>query len=131
MIDRLSRQQYRAELAMIEHGKKREKKRGNKFGAKRTTVDGITFDSKAEAAFYETLKLRQRAGEVENVEMQCPYALTINGALIATYRADFVFWDVLQGRRRVIDVKGVETPVFKIKRKLMLACHGLEIEVVK
>lgn len=107
------------------------KSKRNKFGAARTLVDGICFDSKAEASYYAALKIRERAGEVCDVELQRPYCLTVNGVLIATYRADFVFWDVALRRRRVIDVKGVKTPTFRLKQKLMRACHGIEIEVVK
>ena len=119
----LSREEGQALLA----GKQ---KRGNKYGAKRVLVDGIAFDSKAEAAYYAALKIRERAGEVTDVELQRPYELTVGGHLIATYRADFVFWDHLMKRRRVIDVKGVVTPVFRMKKRLMKACHGVEIEVV-
>ncbi len=120
MNERLSAAQYQAAIA-----------KPNKYKAQRTLLDGICFDSKAEAAYYASLKLRQKAGEVEDVEMQRSYALTINGVLVCTYRADFVFWDVAMKRRRVIDVKGMVTPVFRIKQKLMKACHGLEVEVVK
>lgn len=107
------------------------KAKRSKYGAKRTLLDGICFDSKAEASYYAALKIRERAGEVCDIEMQRPYCLTVNGILVATYRADFVFWDVALRRRRVIDVKGVNTPVFRLKQKLMSACHGVEIEVVK
>ncbi len=123
MTEHMSAKQYQAAIA--------EPKRGNKYKAQRTLLDGVCFDSKAEAAYYACLKLRQKAGEVEDVEMQRSYALTINGVLVCSYRADFVFWDVAMKRRRVIDVKGVVTPVFRIKQKLMTACHGLEVEVVK
>lgn len=107
------------------------KPKRSKYGAKRTLLDGICFDSEAEASYYAALKIRERAGEVCDIEMQRPYCLTVNGILVATYRADFVFWDVALRRRRVIDVKGVETPVFRLKQKLMRACHGVDIEVVK
>jgi hypothetical protein len=107
-----------------------KKKPSNKYNAKRVLLDGICFDSKAEANYYAALKLRERAGEVCDVEMQRPYCLLVNGILIATYKADFVFWDIKLRRRRVIDVKGMKTPVFRLKQKLMRACHGIEIEVV-
>jgi len=123
MSEVMTREEYQAAFA--------KPKRGNKFGAKRTLVDGICFDSKAEASYYAALKLRERAGEVTDVELQRPYALTVNGVLVATYRADFVFWDISLRRRRVIDVKGIMTPVFRLKQKLMRACHKIEIEVVK
>lgn len=106
-------------------------KRGNKYGAKRTLLDGICFDSKAEASFYAALKQREKAGEVTDIERQREYDLMVNGVLVARYRADFVFFDRRVRARRVIDVKGVATRDFTMKRKLMKACHGIEVEVVK
>lgn len=102
-----------------------------KYGNRKTVVDGITFDSKAEARFYDGLKLREKAGEVANVELQKPFALTVSAQLIGTYKADFAFDDLVERRYRVIDVKGVETYAFKLKKKLMRACHGIEVECVK
>lgn len=118
----LTRQQYQAQIA---------KPKKTKFKNIRTEIDGIRFDSKKEGEYYAALKIREKAGEVSNVEMQRSYALTVDGFLICTYRADFVFWDAIEHRQRVIDVKGVATPVFIIKQKLMRACHGITIEVVK
>jgi hypothetical protein len=106
------------------------KPKRSKYGAKRTLLDGITFDSKAEAAYYSALKLREKAGEVYEVQMQPPYALTVNGLLVCVYKPDFVFYDAVLKRTRIIDVKGVRTKEFIIKQKLMRACHGIEIEVV-
>jgi hypothetical protein len=105
--------------------------RGNKYGAQRTTLDGHVFASKAEANYYAMLKVREKAGEVFEVQMQRPYALTINGYLICTYRADFAFYDAVEKRNRVIDVKGVKTKEFIIKSKMMKAIHGIDVEVVK
>lgn len=104
----------------------------NKYGAKKTVLDGIRFDSKAEANFYATLKLREKAGEVSGVELQRPFALIgPDGEVITTYRSDFAFWDHIEDRFRVVDVKGVETDVFKLKRKMMRSMLGIEVEVVK
>lgn len=106
-------------------------KRGNKYNAKRVLLDGICFDSKAEANYYAALKLREKAGEVTDIELQRWYDLIVNGVLVARYRADFVFFDRLCCARRIVDTKGVVTRDFRVKQKLMKACHGLEIEVVK
>ncbi|QNQ62498.1 DUF1064 domain-containing protein [Brucella sp. 6810] len=104
----------------------------NKYGAKKTTLDGIAFDSKAEARFYEDLKRREEAGEVGGVELQRPFViLGPKGEKITTYKADFAFWDFKEDRFRVIDVKGVETPVFRLKRKLVKAFLGVDVEVMK
>jgi hypothetical protein len=51
------------------------------------------------------------------------------GQVVCTYRADFVFWDVKEGRRRVIDVKGMVTPLFKLKKRVVEAFLGITIEL--
>lgn len=103
-----------------------------KYRNQPVVIDGIRFASKREGAYYGALKDREKRGEVTGVELQTPFKLLgPKGELIATYKADFVFWDAQQARRRVIDVKGVETPEFKLKKKMMRALLGIEVEVVK
>jgi hypothetical protein len=123
MTERMSAAEFRAQPS--------EKPKRNKYNAKRTLVDGICFDSKAEASYYAALKLRERAGEVTEIEMQRRYTLAPYGIHVAFYDADFVFFDRVACRRRIVDVKGFSTRDFKIKAKLMKACHGIEIEVVR
>lgn len=108
-----------------------KKKPSNKYNAKRVLLDGICSDSKTEANYYAALKLRERANEVTDIELQRWYDLIVNGVLVARYRADFVFFDRICCARRIVDTKGVVTRDFRMKQKLMKACHGLEIEVVK
>ncbi|MQX89155.1 DUF1064 domain-containing protein [Sinorhizobium meliloti] len=102
----------------------------SKYRNKKTTVDGIKFDSKREAQIYSSLKQLERAGQVYEVELQKPYALTVNGQLVCTYKADFAFYDAIQKRNRVVDIKGVATRDFNIKRKLMRAIYGIDVEVI-
>ena len=47
----------------------------NKYGARKTVIDGITFDSKREAIRYQELKLLERAGEIKDLELQPKYIL--------------------------------------------------------
>lgn len=110
----------------------RQTAKTNKYGAKKTVLDGIRFDSKAEATYYAKLKQREKAGEVGGVELQRPFViLGPKGELITTYKADFAFWDFKEDRFRVIDVKGVETQVFRLKRKLVKAYLGIDVELAK
>lgn len=102
-------------------------KRPSKFGAVKTTVDGIEFDSKAEAKRYSELKLLERAGKIKNLERQPRYDLEVNGVKIGFYKADFRYWDQASSQQIVEDVKGMRTPVFAIKAKLMKALHRVEI----
>ena len=103
----------------------------SKYRNQPITLDGIRFQSKAEARYYSQLKLREKAGEVYGVELQKPFVITINGILICTYRCDFSFYDHKEDRVRVIDVKGFSTPVFKLKAKMVKAQYGVTIEVIK
>lgn len=97
--------------------------KANKFGAVKTKVDGITFDSKLEARFYEFVKQLKKEGKIKDFEMQSRFeifpAYVFNDKKIRKieYVADFIVRHH-DGEFEVIDVKGVETDVFKIKRKL-------------
>lgn len=115
----------------------------NKYRAKATIVDGIRFASKGEADRWCLLKLRERAGEIKGLERQVTYRLygvRVNcehddsATEVAKFIADFRYWekDGPSNLREVVeDFKGVETPVFKIKRRLMKACHGIEVSIVR
>lgn len=108
----------------------------SKYKAKKTVVDGITFDSKKEAARYSELKLLERAGEVHELRRQVKFVLIPpqkeNGKLIereCSYIADFVYEDK-DGRLVVEDTKGVKTKDYIIKRKLMCYVHGIRVREV-
>ncbi|PAE17271.1 hypothetical protein CHH91_04495 [Virgibacillus sp. 7505] len=95
----------------------------SKYGAKKVTLDGHTFDSKAEAHFYQYTKLRLKAGDIQAYELQPRYllqeAFKHQGKSIQKmeYVADFLITHN-DGSQEVVDVKGVETEAFKIKKKL-------------
>jgi len=97
----------------------------SKYRNKRTEVDGIMFDSKKEAKRYSVLKILEKEGVIKDLRLQVPYKLEVNGVLICTYRADFVY--ILDPQIIVEDCKGLRTPIYKLKRKLMRAIHNIEI----
>ena len=97
----------------------------SKYGAKKTVVDGIKFDSMAEAARYGALKIIQAAGLISELRLQVPYVITVNGKKICRYIADFVY--IENGKEVVEDVKGMKTPVYNLKKKLMEAVHRVVI----
>jgi hypothetical protein len=124
-------------------------KRANKFSARKTLVDGIEFDSDAESRRYLELVLLERAGEISNLELQPVFilqpsfkvkttVLTPEGRTrtktrtirAITYRADFRYTDST-GQVVVEDVKGVETEAFRLKAKMTLYVHGVEVIKVK
>lgn len=107
---------------------------GQKYGNVKVEDGGITFDSKAEHKHWLYLKLRQRAGEITDLRLQVPYELIPAQARPSggkerptTYIADFVYVEVKTGRTVVADVKGASTPEYRLKRKLLLWRHGIEI----
>jgi len=103
----------------------RYKRRRSKYNAKKTVVDGITFDSKAEARRYGELKLLERAGLISKLKLQPKYVLIPaytngNGRKIRAmhYIADFEYYDHERKRIVIEDVKGHKTREYKLKKKL-------------
>ena len=99
----------------------------SKYNAKRTTIDGITFASRKEADCYVEIKLLQHAGEIKDFSLQPEFELQAaftdsNGVKhrAIKYRADFML-TYSDGREVVVDVKGVRTAVYALKKKLFLA----------
>ena len=108
--------------------------KNNKFRAQKTTFMGIKFDSKWESERYAELNLLLRAGEIENLETQVRFDLIVNDSKICTYVADFTYYEKNKEGEKVFiveDAKGLETAVFKLKKKLMLAIKGIDIRVTK
>lgn len=101
----------------------------SKYNARKVTLDGYTFDSKKEAERYVYLKLLESAGEIFNLELQPRFelqeAFKHNGKTIRKieYVADFRYTDK-NGATVVEDVKGMQTDVYKLKRKLFLKRYG-------
>lgn len=100
--------------------------RHSKYGNNRCMVDGIRFSSQLEAQYYQRLKLLQRVGEVTEIKLQVPYILQpayvmSDGTKVRAikYLADFVV-SFSDGRKQVIDTKGMRTPIYKLKKKILL-----------
>lgn len=109
----------------------------NKYGAKKTVVNGITFDSQREADRYYELMLMLRAGEIRELKFQPEFTLqegfrTSSGEKIRAvkYIADFSYKMTIDGEERTIveDVKGVRTKDYALKKKLM---EGKGIKVIE
>ena len=99
----------------------------SKYRNRKTVVDGITFDSQKEANRYGELKLLQAAGEIAELELQPHYPLVVNEVLICSYRGDFRYRVVDSGALVIEDSKGMKTPAYRLKAKLMKALFGITI----
>lgn len=121
---------------------------GNKYGNHKVTIDGETFDSKHEATRYLELKMLEKAGKIYDLQRQVKFVLVpaqyepdtvgprggkIKGKLIEkelSYYADFMYFDEETKETVVEDAKGVRTPEYVIKRKLLLWLKGYRIREV-
>lgn len=106
-----------------------------KYKSKKTTVDGVTFDSKKEAKRYQELRILEKTGEITDLQRQVKYELIpaqrIDGRVVerkVEYVADFVYQQ--DGKTIVEDTKGFRTKDYIIKRKLMLWVHGIRIREI-
>lgn len=115
-----------------------------KYKNQKIEVNGMTFDSRKEFHRWRELSLLERAGKITDLQRQVKYVLiptqyeppTVNkngtvkrGKMIereCSYIADFVYTE--KGKTVVEDTKGFRTADYKIKRKLMLAVHGIRIK---
>ena len=106
-------------------------KKRNKYGAIKTMVDGVTFDSKAEAARYGVLKSLQKGNLISGLELQPRYDFALHGVKMGFYKADFRYLDNRTGEIICEDVKGMKTPVYRLKKKMMKAFHGIDITEIQ
>jgi len=99
------------------------KRKRNKYRAVKCVMNGITFDSKAEAARY--VELFSDESVLPGGVLQRPYKFKCG----VIYKLDFAY--IKHGKIVYEDVKGIETPAFRIKRKLMKQEYGIDVQVVK
>lgn len=98
----------------------------SKYGAKKTEIDGIKFDSKLEANRYMQLKFLEEVGKIKELRLQQEFELQPKfkdkeGKTIRAinYIADFTYYND-KGEFIVEDTKGFETKEFKLKQKMLL-----------
>lgn len=104
----------------------------NKYRNKPTVVDGIRFASIRESVYYGDLRLLERAGKISDLTLQPSFAIVWpgTGAKICRVVGDFMFLE--NGRDVVVDVKGKDNAMSKLKRKLVKAAYpDIEWRVVK
>ena len=104
--------------------------RKSKYGNLKTEYNGYVYMSKKEANYAQELDYRKKEKNIEkrvlNYEKQVPFQIILNGKKICKYIADFkVFYAC--GRVEIIDVKGVRSNVYILKKKLVEAQYGIEI----
>jgi hypothetical protein len=109
----------------------------------KTCVGAIVFDSKREAERYQELRLLVAAGKVKQLELQPKFLLACGGKPVkirskgypngrrSTYKADFRYWDEDRSKLVVEDVKGYDTTASRLRRAVVEAEYGIQIEIVR
>lgn len=107
------------------------KQKPGKYRNRRVVIDGLIFDSQAEADRWMELQALERSGDISGLRRQVTYELapsvTVQGRKRPPIRyiADFVY--ERHGQTLTEDKKGYKTEVYRLKRHLMMAIHGIEI----
>lgn len=110
-----------------------------KYGNKKTLCDGVLFDSGHEADRYLTLKTMLELGEIRDLELQPQFGIFASelssgkGIEVASFKADFRYFDVRANRVRVEDAKSDITKgetAYRLRKKLVEACHSIVVEEV-
>lgn len=117
-----------SEVWTVEQYKKyvaKKSKRRSKYNNRIMTVDGIKFHSVKESQRYSLNKLRIKAGDLIKFEMQVPFQLP--GKI--KYFLDFREY-LQSGEIHYVDVKGVRTAVYRIKKKQVEEIYGIRITEV-
>lgn len=102
----------------------------SKYGNKITYVGSTRFDSKREAERFKDLDILYKANVISHLKLQPSFKIEVKGQKICTYKADFSYLDE-KGREIIEDVKGVKTPVYRIKKKLVEAIFDVKITEVE
>lgn len=102
----------------------------SKYRNVQTEYNGIKYMSKKEAEYAAQLDWQRKAKNpkerVTHVEVQVPFQITLNNIKICKYLADFRV-QYADGHEEIIDVKGVRTDVYRLKKKLVEAQYGIKI----
>lgn len=114
----------------------RKLQRTNKYKNQKTVAYGHSFDSKAEAAYYPIAKAyANEYGQqlVLQYKLELMPKMKLNDWTIRKthYIADYAFLDAKGNIIRLVDVKGLETPDFRLKAKLVAKEYGIVIELAK
>lgn len=137
LLDVQARTSGRPTLSHMRDNPAERTKRNQKYGNSKVVDAGRTFDSKAEHKRWQYLAMLEKAGEIRKLRCQVPFELipaqvAPDGKKVrpTVYVADLVYLDK-NGELVVEDPKGMATPEWRIKRKLMLQVHGIWVKEIR
>lgn len=102
----------------------------NKYNAQKTEYNGVIYDSKAEARRAQELDILLASGYISDLKRQEKLDFFVNNKKMFTYIPDFTYFDNTKQIHVYEDVKGVQTPVFRIKKKCIEAYYNIKIDII-
>ena len=111
--------------------KKNKKNRFNVSPVEERTLGGIVFASKKEMKRYAELRLLERAGEVQDLELQPEFRVSINDQHYCTYTADFAYTE--NGQRVIEELKSTGTAKdasYRLRKKAAELFYGIKVKVI-
>lgn len=106
-------------------------KKPNKYRAEKVIYDGIKFDSKIEGRYYLAYRDDVKRGKIRELVPHPFFVIVMNGIKICKVILDFMYVDNKTNKIHYIDIKGLDTAISRLKRKLVEAQYGIKVEVIK
>ncbi|WP_106008497.1 DUF1064 domain-containing protein [Clostridium luticellarii] len=127
-------EEYEAYLKKRGQKVEKSKAKRSKYNSKKTWEYGICWDSLKELNYYRDLKMLQSKGLILGFARQCQFILsegTDRNNRCISYLADFIIF-YPDKTFKIVDVKGMETEIFKQKCKLFKNKYPkLKLEIEK
>jgi len=107
-----------------------------KYNNRPCQVGNDKYRSHRERDRHQALLLLQKAGRIAGLVREVPFQLALGVKIEGEsrrrppvrYVADFVYSDVKAGRVVVEDAKGMQTPLYRLKKHLMATVHGIHVQ---
>ena len=131
-FQQMSAAEYRQAVGLDAPRRAPEPQRKNKYGAQKTELDGLMFDSKKESVQWAKFCRMEAAGLISNLKRQTALEFHVKGKKMFTYKPDMEY-DTPDGAHHYVDVKSeitAKNPVFRLKRKIIEAEYGITIEII-
>lgn len=128
----MSAAEYRQAMGLGTPRQAPEPAKKNKYGAQKTELDGLVFDSKKESVQWAKFCRMEAAGLISNLKRQTALEFYVKGKKMFTYKPDMEY-DTPDGVHHYVDVKSeitAKNPVFRLKRKIIEAEYGIAIEII-
>ncbi len=101
--------------------------RRSKYGSRRVPHDEHMHDSVGERDRCFVLQRLEAEHAIVCLNIHPVFHLKVDGSHICDYIPDWDYYDE-NGAHVVEDFKGVATPVYRLKKRLMLALHGIDVK---